>query len=145
MTRQIRPTTVAERVGREHPCVGGCGRTVVFTRGQTRWCCGDCRAGLRAGAQARYRAKHPDRRLATHLRYKFGITLEEYDALLDAQDGRCAICGARPEGRMLDVDHDHATGIVRGLLCNNCNRGIGHLGDDAERLLAAAAYLNGGQ
>lgn len=80
----------------------------------------------------------------------YGLTIEEYEALAEKQHGLCAIC-RRPEttvskdGRQwtLAVDHDHKTGTVRGLLCTPCNRGIGFLGDDADLLLTAAAYLQG--
>ena len=51
-----------------------------------------------------------------------GIPLAEYDALLAAQGGGCAICGNPPKTRRLHVDHDHKTGKVRGLLCHRCNR-----------------------
>ncbi len=79
---------------------------------------------------------------------KYGITPEQYDELLALQRGVCAICG-QPERsktrnghvKALAVDHDHETGEVRGLLCDNCNRGLGHFKDDAERLAAAVAYL----
>jgi hypothetical protein len=73
----------------------------------------------------------------------YGITPEEYDALLASQGGGCAICGVaeNPSGLRLPVDHDHATGEVRGILCSNCNSGIGMLGDNPDRVIAAAAYL----
>lgn len=80
---------------------------------------------------------------------RFGLTPEQYQEMLDAQGGVCAIC-ERPErcrdsrnGRIkaFAVDHDHDTGAVRGLLCQNCNKGIGNLGDSADTLIAAAAYL----
>ncbi len=72
------------------------------------------------------------------------MTEGEYRELLGKQDGRCAVCGipaAEVKGAQLDVDHDHATGLVRGLLCGPCNRGIGQLADSPERLRTAAAYL----
>lgn len=55
----------------------------------------------------------------------------------------CATCGVeKPEtAKALAVDHDHDTGAVRGLLCANCNKGIGNLGDNVDTLIAAAAYL----
>jgi len=77
----------------------------------------------------------------TYLRETYDITLEDYDALLRRQHGRCAICGRIPQKMRLAVDHDHETGGVRGLLCQRCNTGIGHLGDDPERCDRAAAYL----
>jgi hypothetical protein len=80
------------------------------------------------------------------LRYK--LTSTDYDALLALQDGRCAICGARPTETKrggLEVDHCHATGVVRGLLCGPCNRGIGNLGDSLDLLRKAVAYMEAGQ
>jgi len=59
------------------------------------------------------------------------------EGLVEKQEGKCAICGRPWEV----VDHDHATGIVRGLLCQRCNKGIGALGDTSERLSAALDYL----
>lgn len=78
------------------------------------------------------------------LRRAYGITIEQYDAMLEAQGGVCAICGADPGERTLAVDHNHADGRVRGLLCDNCNNGLGRFQDDPELLLAAAQYLGVG-
>jgi len=85
-----------------------------------------------------------------HLWKKFGITPEQYDKMLKTQNGVCAICH-RPETnhlrgilRCLSVDHDHTTGVIRGLLCAKCNQGIGSFGDDPVRLIAASTYLNRG-
>jgi hypothetical protein len=78
------------------------------------------------------------------LRDAYGITLAEKVALLEAQGGRCAVCGtSEPRGRRRDwqLDHDHATGAIRGVLCSPCNLGIGMLGDTADRLRAALQYL----
>jgi hypothetical protein len=74
----------------------------------------------------------------SHLKRSYGLTLEAFAALLEAQGGGCAICG-RPDAA--NVDHDHVTGRVRGILCFNCNIAIGHVGDDEDRLAAAMAYL----
>lgn len=65
-----------------------------------------------------------------------------YHYLLKNQGGGCAICGAKPQGtKSLPVDHDHATDRVRGILCQNCNTGLGHFKDKPELLRAAIAYL----
>lgn len=78
-----------------------------------------------------------------HLIRKYGVTFETYRRLLEVQHGQCAICGRpEPSNRMLDVDHDHATGRVRGLLCTSCNRVLGHAQDSASRLRRAADYLD---
>lgn len=75
---------------------------------------------------------------------RYGVTVEQFDAMLATQGGRCAICGTteprRNHGRMA-IDHDHATGRVRALLCGDCNNGLGLFGDDADRLRKAATYL----
>lgn len=79
---------------------------------------------------------------------RFGITPEQYQEMLDAQGGVCAICegperSTDKKGRIkaFAVDHDHDTGAIRGLLCANCNKGIGNLGDSVDTLISAAAYL----
>jgi hypothetical protein len=75
-----------------------------------------------------------------HLRRRYGIGGAEFDEMLAAQGGRCAICSAdNPE----HVDHDHRTGWVRGILCFNCNGGLGQFRDDPAFLASAIAYLKG--
>jgi hypothetical protein len=71
----------------------------------------------------------------------YGLTVAEYDALLEAQGGGCAICGRPPGRKRLHVDHDHETDAIRGLLCSPCNRAIGLLRDDPEVARRAAEYL----
>ena len=61
--------------------------------------------------------------------------------MVEERDGRCDICARIPAGR-LHIDHNHATGKIRGLLCGTCNRGIGSLGDSVELLKAALRYLD---
>lgn len=82
-----------------------------------------------------------EREQRQYLRRKYGITLEQYNVMLEKQDGVCAICGGITEGKHLAVDHDHVTGQLRGLLCDMCNRGIGLLGDSIDRVGAALDYL----
>jgi hypothetical protein len=77
------------------------------------------------------------------LRKKYGLTVEQYVAMAEAQGHVCGIC-LRPETEKygaLHVDHDHATNQVRGLLCGQCNTGIGKFRDDPDLLRAAIDYL----
>lgn len=71
----------------------------------------------------------------------FGMTEADYNRLFNAQQGGCAICWERQHGRRLAVDHNHKTGIARGLLCVKCNAGLGMFKDDAQRLGWAIDYL----
>ena len=72
----------------------------------------------------------------------YGISVEDYEQMLEDQNGGCYICGKKPEGkRALDIDHDHTTGKVRGLLCSNHNRALGLLGDDISLMLRSVEYL----
>lgn len=73
----------------------------------------------------------------------YGIEGDEYTRLLALQSGRCAICRNKPKSKRLAVDHSHATGAVRGLLCKSCNKGIlGSAHDSLNMLMAAVAYLD---
>ena len=72
----------------------------------------------------------------------YGIDVEDYERMLEEQNGGCYICGKKPEGtRALDIDHDHVTGKVRGLLCSNHNRALGLLNDDVLLMLKSVEYL----
>ena len=82
------------------------------------------------------------------IKTEYNLTHEEYEAMHDAQGGVCAICGKEETAtdrngkvRHLAIDHDHATGKVRGLLCNACNSGLGWFHDSISSLAAAAIYL----
>ena len=78
------------------------------------------------------------------LKSRYGLTLEDFNLMLEAQNRRCAICGeseaAAPRG-ILQVDHCHASGTVRHLLCASCNGGLGSFKDSPALLRAAADYI----
>lgn len=91
------------------------------------------------------RKAHPAARetaRAAHLLRTYGISRDQYEALLVDQGGVCAICG-QPERttRRMAVDHDHKTGKIRGILCHGCNTGLGAMREKAEVMAAAIRYL----
>ena len=91
------------------------------------------------------RAENPEKCASLALQTKYGITLADYDEMLETQGGGCAICGktSGENGRRLCVDHDHETDEVRGLLCDACNRGLGYFRDDSEICRQVMLYLRG--
>lgn len=96
---------------------------------------------VRVRRSKRY-ANNPSVYREAKLKREFGITLEEYDSVLQNQGGVCAICGKVPsESKPLGVDHNHETGKVRGLLCDNCNLILGLAHDNSDILSKAAIYL----
>jgi len=117
--------------------------------------CKDCPPGIKKNRPA----PHPGPRCATHWRQEvkrrearahemhvqktYGLPPGGYESLYAVQGGVCAICGPRAKGisKRLAVDHDHATGAVRGLCCTACNRLLGHARDSAEFFERAAEYL----
>ena len=99
--------------------------------------CKECRsahvkAKYAGNGDAKQAATNRQRRFAYLLRHNWNMTIDDYMRMFDAQNGVCAICG-QPEltkhnngqVRRLAVDHDHTTGAIRGLLCNNCNNMLG--------------------
>lgn len=101
---------------------------------RSKYCSNECH---QAFAYHLRRSTQRERQLAI-----YGLTIEDFDRILERQCGRCAICGTSDPGRKgFCVDHCHDTGRVRGLLCTNCNVGIGQLGDDVDRLMRAVEYL----
>lgn len=74
------------------------------------------------------------------LKANYGLTVDDYGQMVENQGGLCAICTKEP-ARILSVDHDHETGVVRGLLCDPCNQGLGLFNDRADLLRSAIAYL----
>jgi hypothetical protein len=87
--------------------------------------------------QRAYRARSQRK---VHLKYYYGLSVEDYNALLVQQGGVCAIC-RKPSEHRLCVDHCHLTRRVRGLLCRKCNLGIGYFDDDPRLLRAAVPYV----
>ncbi len=101
---------------------------------------------------ARNKQWHADNKDKWHVRQRrdalrklYGMTLDEYDAMFYEQGGQCAICGSEYIGRKgakyFNVDHDHKTGVTRGLLCRHCNIGLGSFMDDPEILASAIQYV----
>lgn len=101
-----------------------------------------CKA-CKAARRQEYIRLHPERARNADLKYQYGITLEDYAAMLERQQGQCAICGTADE--KLVVDHNHITGKVRSLLCHLCNALIGCAREDIAILVRAAAYLHAEQ
>lgn len=71
----------------------------------------------------------------------FGLSIDDEERLIKTQNNKCAICGGPKDRKWFDIDYDHETGQVRGLLCSRCNKGIGLLGDCVEGLERALNYL----
>lgn len=93
-----------------------------------------------------WHAARPGQKRANRILREYGITVEQYDAMLVEQAGRCAICLTPPSGSgrnttRLHIDHDHETGKVRGLLCSRCNTALGQLADDPERMHRMINYI----
>lgn len=96
--------------------------------------CRACNRGHRG-----HNRKTPDGRASYRRRRKYGLSDEEFAIMQQSQGGRCLICHAKP--KVLVIDHDHVSGVVRGLLCHRCNVALGWMNDDATNLARAAKYL----
>jgi hypothetical protein len=83
--------------------------------------------------------RHKQAQRRSWLKRKYAVTVEWYDAAMEAQDGRCRVCKSKPDH--LVVDHCHRTGAVRGLLCHGCNVALGFLEEDPDRAIALAEYI----
>ena len=108
--------------------------------------CITCRREYEVESFHKHKHKRPYDYLADKdkkLQRSFGISYQEYLTMLEAQGGCCAICGTNDTGKRkaFAVDHNHDTGRIRGLLCSNCNTGIGNLRDNVELLERAIDYL----
>ena len=123
----------AKKVGRASTCkLCARARTMAWQRANPE---------RHAANVQRWRRANPERMRDFQRKWTFGLPLGEYDRMMEVQGGGCAICGTPPNNSSLDVDHDHATGRVRGLLCRACNVGIARFRDDPKRLKTAIAYL----
>lgn len=98
---------------------------------------------IRATWTKEQRRAELQRMYAYNLKRHTGLTLEKYNALLEAQGNGCAICSSpNPGGKgRYHIDHNHITGVVRGLLCHGCNTGIGNLKESQTLLRNALLYL----
>ena len=114
--------------------------------------CRQCSATFSPNAPSEHYCSDNCKDIGIHNRYlqrTYGITIEEYNRLKESQDNKCCICGTDGTHRAsankstpLVVDHDHKTGIVRGLLCHTCNSALGQFNDSQLLLEAAVHYLD---
>lgn len=147
---------VIEKVGKHsggnyiYLCECDCGNTVEvrggsLTSGNTKSCgcysADNARERLTVHGNSGKDNYHYHREM--HLLRKYNLPYDEYFAMIEAQDNQCAICDYEFGQKVGDikVDHCHATGRVRGLLCDKCNRGLGYFDDDQDRLVNASKYL----
>lgn len=103
-----------------------CGKARQYGAGNKR--CVDCTAKA-------------EKRYVSSLKGKYGVSPSEYQAMLSVQGNKCYVCRRGPGNRRLCVDHDHATGKVRGLLCGKCNTYLGHIKDSIEATERLVTYL----
>lgn len=99
-----------------------------------------CRDCISDRNRTRYVRNGTDHAYAQSLRYRYGMTLDEYNHRRWEQGGKCAICGQKPDARLC-VDHNHTTNAIRDLICTNCNHALGKAREDPAILRAMAEYL----
>lgn len=108
-------------------------------KGGLRYACRKCNHVAKLAYSASDRGR--TRQWAARLKRRYNITPKDYNAMLEAQGGVCAACGNHPEGLHLNVDHNHATGRVRGLLCSSCNLALGNVYEDIKILEGLVSYI----
>lgn len=128
-----------------------CGQTKPVRFYKTATLCAECsekdRTARKAVRRAKSRKTHPEHFKAldfkNDLKRRYGLTVDQFKSIYDTQKGCCACCGDYESDfkRGLHVDHDHATGQVRALLCTRCNPGLGYFEDSVEKLEMAIKYL----
>lgn len=132
-----------------------CGK--MITQRYKKWYCSNqCNETALEGARRRKANMTPEQRtdylqkkLLREKQRMYGITVEQYQAMTEKQKGKCAICKQEQTrihaktGKLMPlfVDHDHVTGLVRGLLCQDCNFVLGRANDDPQRLAAMLNYI----
>jgi len=110
--------------------------------------CKQCRAEYAKLYRAINKEKIKNKQRDIRYKESYGISLEDYNKMLEKQGNKCACCGSTKASKSIHkwanfcVDHCHLTGEVRGLLCNSCNIGIGKLGDNLDGVLNAVSYLS---
>jgi hypothetical protein len=112
-----------------------------WAKGQRDYQCKVCKRERNArslAADPARRARRRERERPQQRRRRYGVTQEQYDAMVKRQEGRCAGC---LQEKPLQLDHCHATGVVRGLLCGQCNKLLGLAGDDTAVLRRLVRYL----
>lgn len=119
----------------------------AMTRGNTKSCgCQQYPKGELSANWKHGRSQTKEYDLELHMKRTYGMSFKDYEEMLFAQDGKCAICKAEPpkdqHKTRLNIDHCHASGKVRGLLCDCCNRALGLMRDNTELLQKAIQYLN---
>jgi Recombination endonuclease VII len=116
--------------------------THLDQKSRRRYRCSQCRECDRKWHREHHKTPKRQAQHAAKNMAKYGLTVDQYNAMAEAQGGVCYIC-RKPETvrTRLSVDHCHATGKVRGLLCLSCNNGLGWFQDDIGRMLAAVEYL----
>jgi hypothetical protein len=103
---------------------------------------GECKACIKKRS-TQWKLNNPEQVRESQLKNLYGITAQEYNTLIEDQSGRCAICSKDfQSSKHTHLDHCHLTGKIRGILCSNCNRGIGLLKDSVQILENAVQYLN---
>lgn len=121
-------------------CVPGCNNLQqVVRKGKYGTTCSPC---------DRKRYNTAEKEKFAGLKKLYGLTETDYNALLESQDHKCYLCGKHENEvpkKVLHVDHCHSTNKIRGLLCHNCNTGLGHFQDNIELLQKAIEYLKKNQ
>ncbi len=111
-----------------------------YAANKEKWKGYAARRKVREESEPEYKARLVASVRRSHLKRSYGIEPVEYEKMLAACNNLCEIC-SRPDTRALAIDHNHATGAVRGLLCHYCNKGIGNFKDSPSILIAASKYL----